>query len=86
MSREEIITVLNMLFNTVGLTPVKRSPVRLEVFDDHKHRVGELFFIQDSLDGLVYIAHDEYGDLFEGLTNGLRIGWMVGSGVLPIEA
>ena len=86
MSREEIISVLNMLFNIVGLTAVKLSPVRLEVFDNHKHRVGELFFIEDSLDGLVYIAHDEYGDLFEGLTNGLRIGWKVGSGELSIEA
>jgi len=79
MNSELFIDILVKCFEFVGLTPVKRSPIRLEVLDAYGNvRVGEVFFINDTLNGLVFIPCSEYGDLFEGLTNGMRIGFKEG--------
>lgn len=86
MSRETVIKALRICFLNVGMKPIMRSPVRLEVYSDHNQHVGELFFISDGIDGLIFTSNSEYGDLFEGITNGLRVGWKVAKGELPIEA
>lgn len=79
MNSEVFIDILAKCFEFVGLTPVKRSPIRLEVLDSYGNmRIGEVFFINDTLDGMVSTPCSEYGDLFEGLTNGMRIGFKEG--------
>ena len=79
MNSDLFIDILVKCFEFVGLTPIKRSPIRLEVFDSYGNmRIGEVYFINDTLDGMVYIPCSGYGDLFEGLTNGMRIGFMEG--------
>mgnify|MGYP003082767121 CR=1 FL=1 len=79
MNSELFIDILVKCFEFVGLTPVKRSPIRLEVLDAYGNtRVGEVYFINDTLNGLISIPCSEYGDLFEGLTNGMRIGFKEG--------
>lgn len=79
MNSELFIDILVKCFEFVGLTPVKRSPIRLEVLDAYENvRVGEVYFIDDTLNGLVCIPCSEYEDLFEGLTNGMQIGFKEG--------
>lgn len=79
MASEVFIDTLVKCFEFVGLTPVKRSPIRLEVLDSCGNtRVGEVYFINDTLNGLVYIPCSEYEDLFYWLTNGMRIGFKEG--------
>lgn len=86
MPTKEFILILKMCFSTVGLNPVVRSPIRLEVLEARGRRVGEVYLINDTIDGLVFISDNEYGDLFEGVITGLRAGWKVAKGELPIEA
>ena len=86
MSREEIIRALRICLLNAGLKHVMRSPVRLEVYGYRNTYIGEVFFVSDGIDGMIFTANGEYGDLFEGITNGLRVGWKVAKGVLPIEA
>lgn len=46
MNSELFIDILVECFEFVGLTPVKRSPIRLEVLDAYGNaRVGEVFFL-----------------------------------------
>lgn len=86
MSREEIIKALRICFLNVGMKPVMRSPVRLEVYSTYDQYVGELYFISDGIDGLIFTSNSDYGDLFEGITNGFRVGWKVAKNVLSTEA
>lgn len=86
MPTEELILILKMCFSTVGLNPVVRSPIRLEVLGYGDRSVGEVYLINDTIDGLVFISDSEYRDLFEGVITGLRAGWKAAKGELPIEA
>lgn len=79
MSSDLFIDILVKCFERVGLICVKRSPIRLEVLAPQSDiLVGEVFFIRDDLDASVFIANDEYEDLFEGIVNGMRIGFKEG--------
>lgn len=86
MLTDELVFILKTCFLSVGLNPVVRSPIRLEVLAYGDHRVGEVFFINESIDGMVFTSCTEYADLFEGITIGVRVGWKVAKGELPIEA
>ena len=85
MSTDEFILILKICFLNVGLNPVVRSPIRVEVLIDD-HRVGEVYIINDTVDGIVYTSCDEYADLFKGICEGVRTGWKAAKGELPIEA
>ena len=79
MDSEVFIDTLVKCFEFVGLTAVKRSPIRVEVIDSYGDmRIGEVYFINDTLDGMISVPCSEYGDLFEGLTNGMRFGFKEG--------
>lgn len=86
MSTDEFILILKICFLNVGLNPVVRSPTRLEILADGDRRVGEVFNVNNTVDGVVYTSCTEYGDLFEGICEGARTGWKVIKGELPIEA
>lgn len=85
MSTDEFILILKECFLNVGLNPVVRSPIRLEVLVNN-HRVGEVYLINDSIDGIVFTSCSEYVDLFNGICEGVRTGWKAAKGELPIEA
>ena len=78
MPTDEFILILKKCFLNVGLNPVERSPIRLEVLVNDDHRVGEVFFINNTIDGMVYISSDGYEDLFEGICEGVRTGFKEG--------
>ena len=78
MPTDEFLLILKTCFLNVGLNPVERSPIRLEVFVQGDHLVGEVFFINNNIDGLMYTSCTEYGDLFEGICEGVRIGFKEG--------
>lgn len=53
MGSEVFIDILVKCFEFVGLTPIKHSPIRLEVLDAYGNiRVGEVYFINNSLNGM----------------------------------
>jgi hypothetical protein len=85
MSTDEFILILKTCFLNVGLNPVVRSPIRVEVLAKGRS-VGEVFTINDTVDGFVYTSCDEYADLFEGICEGVRTGWKAAKGELSIEA
>ena len=78
MPTDEFLLILKTCFLNVGLNPVERSPIRLEVLVNDDHLVGEVFFINNNIDGLVYTSCTEYGDLFEGICEGVRTGFKEG--------
>ena len=78
MPTDEFLLILKKCFLNVGLNPVERSPIRIEVFAQGDHRVGEVYFINDTIDGIVYTSCTEYGDLFEGICEGVRTGFKEG--------
>lgn len=78
MPTDEFLLILKKCFLNIGLNPVERSPIRLEVLVDDNHRVGEVFFINNTIDGMVYISSDGYEDLFEGICEGVRTGFKEG--------
>lgn len=78
MPTDEFLLILKKCFLNVGLSPVERSPIRLEVLANDSHRVGEVFFINNTIDGMVYISSDGYEDLFEGVCEGVRTGFKEG--------
>lgn len=84
MPTDEFILILKTCFLSVGLNPVVRSPIRVEVLADGDHRVGEVYLINDTIDGIVFTSDSEYGDLFEGVITGLRAGWKAAKGELSI--
>lgn len=86
MSTDEFILILKTCFLNVGLNPVVRSPIRIEVLADDNHRVGEVVIINDSIDGVIYTSCSECGGVFKGICEGFRIGWKAAKGELPIEA
>lgn len=78
MPTDEFLLILKKCFLNVGLNPVERSPIRLEVLVNGDHRVGEVFFINNNIDGMVYISSDGYEDLFKGICEGVRTGFKEG--------
>lgn len=85
MSTDELILILKTCFLNVGLNPVVRSPVRLEVLVND-HRVGEVYLVDDTVDGIVFTSCSDYEDLFNGICEGFRTGWKVAKGGFSIEA
>lgn len=49
---------------------------------DDNCSVGEIYFINDIIDGMVFTSCSEYADLFNGICEGLRIGWKAAKGEL----
>lgn len=78
MPTDEFLLILKTCFLNVGLNPVERSPIRLEVFVQGDRLVGEVFFIDNNIDGMMYTSCNEYGDLFEGICEGVRTGFKEG--------
>lgn len=78
MPTDEFILILKKCFLNVGLNPVERSPIRLEVLTNDDRSVGEVYSINNTIDGIVFTSCTEYGDLFEGVCEGVRTGFKEG--------
>ena len=79
MPTNEFLLIIKKCFLNVGLNPVERSPIRLEVFVNDSRSIGEVFFsINNTIDGMVFTSCTEYGDLFEGICEGVRTGFKEG--------